>query len=97
MQIGYIIVLMDNIGKANIIYWSLTKYKRVIRSVLAVKLYRMAYSFDIAAVIKLTINKMLFIIILLILCTDSKSLFNCLVRLNTTQEKRLIINIIYLH
>ena len=91
------IILIDTIGKANIIYWSLTKYKRVIRSVLAVKLYKMAHSFNITAVIKLIIDKMLSIITPLILYTDLKSLFNCLVRLNTTQEKCLIINIIYLH
>ena len=78
------IVLIDATGKANIIYWSLTKCKRVIRSVLAIELYRMAHSFDITVVIKLTINKMLFIIILLILYTDLKLLFNYLVRLNTT-------------
>ena len=57
----------------------------------------MAHSFNIAAVIKLTINKMLFIIILLILYTDLKSLLNYLVRLGTTQEKRLMIDIMYLH
>ena len=28
-QISYIIVLIDTIEKANIIYWFLTKYKRV--------------------------------------------------------------------
>ena len=78
------IVLMDATGKANIIYWSLTKCKRVMRSVLATKLYRMAYGFDIAAAIKLTIDKMLSITIPLIFCTNLKSLFNCLVRLSTT-------------
>ena len=77
------IVLIDIIEKANIIYWSLIKCKRVTRSVLAVELYGMAYSFNITAVIKLTINKMLFIITPMILCTDSKTLFNCLVRLGT--------------
>jgi len=56
----------------------------------------MAHGFDIAAVIKSTINKMLSIITLLILYTDSKLLFNYLVRLSTTQEKRLMINIICL-
>ena len=43
----------------------------------------MAYGFNIAAAIKLTIDKMLSITILLILCTDLKSLFNYLVRLST--------------
>ena len=57
----------------------------------------MAYSFDIVIVIKLTIDKMLSITTLLILYTDSKLLFNCLVRLSTIQKKCLIIDIIYLH
>ena len=57
----------------------------------------MAYSFNIIAAIKLIINKMLFIITLLILYTNLKLLFNYLVRLNTTQEKHLIINIICLY
>ena len=61
------IVLIDAIGKANIIYQSLTKYKKVIKSVLTVKLYRIAYSFNITAAIKLTINKIPFITTLLIL------------------------------
>ena len=74
----------------------LIKCKRVIRSILAVKLYKIVYGFDIAAAIKSTINKILSIIPL-ILYTDWKLLFNCLVRLSTTQKKCLIINIIYLH
>ena len=55
----------------------------VIRSVLAVKLYGIAYGFNIIAVIKSIINKILSITTLLILCTNLKSLFNYLVRLNT--------------
>jgi hypothetical protein len=43
----------------------------------------MAHGFNITAIIKLTIDKMLFIIILLIFYTNLKSLFNYLVRLGT--------------
>ena len=57
----------------------------------------MAYSFNITAVIKLTIDKMLFIIIPLILYTDLKLFFNYLVRLGTIQEQYLMINIICLY
>ena len=56
----------------------------------------MAHGFNIVVAIKLIINKMLSIIILLILYTDLKLLFNYLVRLSTIQEKHLIINIICL-
>ena len=91
------IVLIDTTGKANIIYWSLTKYKRVIRSILAIELYRITHGFNITVVIKSNIDKMLFIIIPLILYTDSKSLFNYLVRFGTIQKKYLIIDIICLY
>jgi hypothetical protein len=60
------------------------------------KLYRMAYRFNIGAVIKSTVNKILNINLLLIICTDLKSLYNCFIWLSTTQEKHLIINIICL-
>jgi hypothetical protein len=56
----------------------------------------MAYGFNIGAVIKSIVDKILNINLLLIMCIDLKSLYNCLIRLSTTQEKRLIINIIYL-
>jgi hypothetical protein len=50
----------------------------------------------IKAIIKSTVNKILNINLLLIICTDLKSLYNYFIRLSTTQEKRLIINIICL-
>ena len=96
-QIGYIIVLTDIKLNGNIVYWSLIKCKYITRSVLVSELYSMAHGFDIGAAIKLTINLVLNIIIPLIICTNLKSLYNCLVRLNTTQKKRLIINFICLH
>ena len=78
------------------LYQSFTKCKRVTRSVLASKLYALAYGFDISASIKSTISKILQIDLLLVLCTNFKSLYNCLVKLGTTQEKRLIIDIMCL-
>ena len=97
LQIGYILVLVDIINKANIVYQSLIKCKRITRSVLASELYIMAYGFDIGAAIKLTVEQLLQIKLLLILYTDLKSLYECLVKLGTTQEKYLIIDIICLY
>ena len=56
----------------------------------------MAHGFDIGTTIKSTVDKILQVNLPLILCTNSKSLYNCLVRLGTTQEKRLIINVMCL-
>jgi hypothetical protein len=95
-QIGYVIVLTDATKRANIVHWSSVKCKRVTRSVLASELYGMAHGFDIAAAIKSTVDKILQTNIPLILATDSKSLYDCLVRLGTTQEKRLMIDVMCL-
>jgi hypothetical protein len=95
-QIGYVVVLADAEHKANIIHWSSIKCKRVTRSVLASELYAMGHGFDIGATLKATIEQVLKIDLPLILCTDSKSLYECLVKLGTTQEKRLMIDIMCL-
>ena len=56
----------------------------------------MAHGFDIGAAVKSTIDKALGINLPLVLCTDSKSLYHCLVKLRTTQEKRLMIDVMCL-
>ena len=95
-QIGYVIVLADSENRANVIHWSSVKCKRITRSVLASELYGMTNGFDIGASLKATIDKILQIDVPLVLCTDSKSLYECLVKLGTTQEKRLMIDVLCL-
>ena len=56
LQIEYILVLEAILYKANIIHQLLTKSKKVTRSVLALKLYAMAYGFNISAAIKSTVE-----------------------------------------
>jgi hypothetical protein len=56
----------------------------------------MAHGFDIGAAIKSTIEAILRIPLPLVMCTDSKSLFECLVKLGTTAEKRLMVDIMCL-
>jgi hypothetical protein len=101
-QIGFILVLAERdsneqgLHKANIIHWSSIKCKRVTRSVLASELYALTHGFDIAAVIKSTTEKILRKPVPLMLCTDSKSLYECLVKLGTTREKRLMVDLMCL-
>jgi hypothetical protein len=57
----------------------------------------MAYSFNIGTSVKSIINRILEMELLLVVYTDSKSLYECLIKLGTIREKHLIINIIYLY
>ena len=56
----------------------------------------MAQGFDVGASIKATIELQLKTQLPLVVCTDSKSIFECLVKLGTTSEKRLMIDIMCL-
>lgn len=95
-QIGFVIVLVDEENNANILHYSSTKCKRVTRSVLASELYAMAHGFDHGCVIKTSLEKMLGRKIPLLIATDSNSLYECLVKLGTTVEKRLMVDIMCL-
>jgi hypothetical protein len=108
-QIGFIIVLgterLARDGntfevKGNIVHWNSVKCKRVTRSVLASELYGMVGGFDNAIAISTTLRRIMISLDMppppVILCTDSKSLYDCLVRLGTTAEKRLMIDIMSL-
>lgn len=102
-QIGYIIALANVTQtdqsihmQTNIVHWSSTKCKRVTRSVLAAELYAMAEGFDTAVAIATTLKMILRRQVPLSIYTDSKSLFECLVKLGTTKEKRLMIDILCL-
>ncbi len=95
-QIGYVICLIDDFNKTNLIHWSFTKCKRVIRSVLTIELYVMINDFDVESIIKSTLKTIINVLISLILCTNFKSLYDCLIKLETIIEKRLMINLMCL-
>ncbi|KAI1005619.1 hypothetical protein K3495_g2596 [Podosphaera aphanis] len=100
-QIGFIIVMADDMGKANIVHWSSIIYKRITRSVLAAELYAMVHGFDVATAIKGTIEGITTLLrdkqpVPLILCTDSRSLYDCIFKLGITNEKRLMVDLMAL-
>ncbi|CAL3969032.1 unnamed protein product [Diplocarpon coronariae] len=84
--------------KGNILYYSSTKYKRVIRAVLAFELYTIIAGIDILVSIAITINiviaKLSLPCLLTIIYTDSLSLYKYIIKLGIIKEKRLIIDII---
>jgi hypothetical protein len=91
-QIDYVVCFTNDVH-ANLIHWSSIKCKRITRSVLAIELYVMINDFNVEAVIKSIIDRMLHISLSLILLTNSKSLYACLVKLDTIAEKRLMIDL----
>lgn len=92
-QIGFVMVLMDSFGSANIIHYGSLKCKRIVRSVLAAELLAMMHGFDISSTIRLAVNCIMDRKVSLELYTDSRSLYDCLVSINTTSEKRLLIDL----
>ena len=65
------------------------------RSVLVSELYTMVAGFDNSSAIQTTVKAILSNDeVLLVICTDSYSLYDCITKLGTTAEKRLMIDII---
>jgi hypothetical protein len=94
-QIDYVICLTNDVH-ANLIHWSSIKCKRITRSVLTIELYAMINDFDVETIIKSIIERILHISLSLILLTNFKSLFDCLIKLDITAEKRLMIDLMCL-
>ncbi|KAI0994902.1 hypothetical protein K3495_g13278 [Podosphaera aphanis] len=92
-QMGYLIILADEYDNCNVIHWASIKCKLITRSVIASELYAMSHGFDVASVLKNSLDKVLDSKVPIIICIDSFSLYECLVKLGTTYEKRLIIDI----
>ena len=107
-QIRYLIILANEtangidefIIKGNLIHYSSTKSKRVTRSILASKIYGMVGGIDIAiainTIIKMITSQLGLPPTVIIVCIDSYSLYECLVKLGTMKEKHLIIDIMAL-
>ncbi|XDG08264.1 hypothetical protein ABKA04_007879 [Annulohypoxylon sp. FPYF3050] len=106
-QIGYLIFVANEVETegsftmdGNLVHWSSTKCKRVTRSVLASEIYAMIHGVDMGIAIGTTITLILDKLSLpeapIVVCTDSFSLYECLVKLGTTKEKRLMIDIMSL-
>ncbi|PMD67706.1 uncharacterized protein K444DRAFT_515980, partial [Hyaloscypha bicolor E] len=94
----YLIIFINALFINNRNFFSQIGYiLRVTRSILASELYNMAYSFNIGALVKSIINRILEIELLLVVYTDLKLLYEYFIKLETIREKHLIINIIYFY
>ncbi|EKD20667.1 polyprotein [Drepanopeziza brunnea f. sp. 'multigermtubi' MB_m1] len=107
-QLGYVIILRNETRTteetfnvtSNVVHYSSTKSKRVTKSVLASEILGMVARIDIAIALNTTLDQITEQLslpkILIVVATDSYSLYECLVKLGTTKEKRLMIDVIAL-
>ncbi len=85
--------------RRNVVYYSSVKSKRVIRSVLTSEIYGCINGFDLRYIIGYILRKIVnrlgldILLIPFVVCIDSYSLYEYLVKLGITTEKRLMIDI----
>ena len=100
--LGFIITFIDNGGAASIIHYNNSKSKKITRSALAAELYAIINGFNRTAALKVLLNQLepnarinnsLKSAVPMVIYTDSRSLYNNLVSLNITTEKKLLIDL----
>lgn len=92
-QLGFITLLSDNEGQCHILDYSSKKSKRVVRSIMGGEVCAFMDAFDsvftLAADLELIYARKLHIYMF----TDSKQLFDAMIKGKRTQEKRLMVDI----
>lgn len=92
-QLGMVIILCDDQNNAGIAHYCSWKSPRVTRSVLAAETYAFSTCFDFAHALKKDLFRITGKDIKVIMCADSKRLFDAITRLTGVTEKRLLIDI----
>jgi hypothetical protein len=92
-QIGYVIALVDQNDKANVIAYTSKKCRRVTRSVFASELLALMEGFDVGAALKQQVFEILGKHIDLWCVVDSRTVYNAVVRMGAVTEKRLAVDI----
>ena len=88
-RMGFVLVLGDTEGRANILPWGSQVCSRVTRSVMAAELLALVYGFDCAHVVQNSLCEILGFDVPIYAHVDSRTVFNTVAKHNSTLEKRL--------
>lgn len=92
-QVGWLIATTVKHGKTDVIKFSSTTSRRVTRSVLAAEIFAMTIAFDATSTFKITVEELYMRKVEMVLCTDSKCLFDLLIGIKSPTKKMLLIDL----
>jgi hypothetical protein len=92
-QLGFLVMLMDDSKKANILAWKSAKSQRVVHSTLAAETLAMSMAFDLAFGIRKSLVDILKVKIDLVIFTDNKGIFDTITKRTSVTEKRVMIEL----
>lgn len=92
-QLGFMVFLADGSGKCALINWQSKKSRRVTRSTMAAEIFALCNGFDSGFAFKDLVEEILGQDVPLLSCTDSKTAWDTVTSLNSTTEKRLLIDL----
>lgn len=92
-QLGFMVFLVDGSGKCALINWQSKKSRRVTRSTMAAEIFALCNGFDSGFAFKDLVEEILGQDVPLVLFTDSKTAWDTVTSLNSTTEKRLLIDL----
>lgn len=91
-QTGFIVLLADEHGNANILHYGSKRCRRVTRSIMAAELLALVSGFDNAYIVKSILEEVFARKFPIEVYTDSRTTFNCIAKHAKTSEKRLQID-----
>lgn len=92
-QLGFLIILTDKDGNANVVHYSSARCKRVTRSVMAAELHALILAFDYGFVLREMLKEVLRRDVKLEALIDSKTVFDVVAKDGRTNERRLQIDV----
>lgn len=92
-KLGYVILLCDADDNCHILAYSSRKYRRVVRSIMAVEFNAFSYGFNVPFMMRHDLEMIYRQKIAIMMLTDSKQIFDVITRATHTSEKSLMIDI----